>query len=147
MTMRNRTADWTDPSVWPSRRIEGKRVLVCGGRDYDDRDHIWNTLTELNNSLGPFATVIHGCATGADHEAMIWAQTMPGRHHAPFQADWHRHGKAAGPIRNQRMIDEGKPDLVIAFPGGKGTADMVRRARAARVEVIEVRCAVGEDVK
>lgn len=44
-------------------------------------------------------------------------------------------GKAAGPIRNQRMLDEGKPDLVVAFPGGRGTADMVRRAKAAGVPV------------
>ena len=116
---------------------DGIRALVCGGRDYDDRDHVWNTLCELDTKRGPLAVVIHGCATGADTEGMIWAQTM-GRKHAPFQADWQQHGKAAGPIRNQRMLDEGKPALVIAFPGGRGTADMVRRARAAGIEVIHV---------
>lgn len=47
-------------------------------------------------------------------------------------------GKAAGPIRNQHMIDTAKPDLVVSFPGGAGTADMVRRAKAAGVRVIEV---------
>lgn len=52
-----------------------------------------------------------------------------------FKADWDKHGKAAGPIRNQQMLDEGKPDLVLAFAGGKGTDDMCRRARAAGVEV------------
>ena len=83
--MTDRCSDWQDPSAWPARRIDGKRVLVCGGRDYDDRDHIWNTLCDLNSKRGPFAVIIHGCATGADHEAMIWAQTLPGRHHAPFQ--------------------------------------------------------------
>jgi hypothetical protein len=114
------------------------RALVCGGRDYDDRDHVWNVLCELDARRGPFAVVIHGCAPGADTEAMIWAQTC-NRKHAPFQADWQQHGNAAGPIRNQRMIDEGKPGLVIAFPGGRGTADMVKRARAAGVEVIHVR--------
>jgi ABC-type sugar transport system substrate-binding protein len=36
------------------------------------------------------------------------------------------------------MLDEGKPDIVVAFPGGTGTADMVRRARKAGVVVIEV---------
>jgi hypothetical protein len=109
------------------------RVLVCGGRNYDDRDHVWNVLSELD-AASRIDVVIHGCATGADHEGMIWAQGND-KKHAPFQADWHTHGRAAGPIRNQRMLDEGKPDLVIAFPGGRGTADMIRRAEAAGVEV------------
>lgn len=131
------------------------RVLVCGGRDYDDRDHIWNTLTDLDAERGPFTIVIHGCATGADNEAMLWAQAMPGRKHAPFRAAWSdltqpnarikvrwdgsRYDAMAGFRRNQRMIDEGKPDLGIAFPGGKGTADMVARLHKASIEVIEVR--------
>lgn len=113
------------------------RVLVCGGRDYNNRDHVWNTLTDEDVIRGGFEVVIHGAATGADDEAMGWAQAC-GIQHLPMAADWHRYGKAAGPIRNQRMLDEGKPDLVIAFPGGRGTADMVRRARKARIEVMEV---------
>ena len=44
----------------------------------------------------------------------------------------------AGPRRNARMLAEGKPDLVVAFPGGRGTADMVSKARAAKVEVMEI---------
>jgi hypothetical protein len=119
------------------------RVLVCGGRDYTDRDHIWNTLCEIDAKRGPITCVIHGAATGADSEAMFWAQMMAdcGKaiKHAPFIADWHTDGKAAGPIRNQRMLDVGKPDLVVAFPGAKGTSDMVRRARQAGVEVVEIK--------
>lgn len=69
---------------------------------------------------------------------MIAAQTLPGVKHLPFEADWHTHGRAAGPIRNRRMIEEGKPDLVVAFPGGRGTANMVNQARAAGIEVREV---------
>ena len=114
------------------------RVLVCGGRDFTDRDFVHNTLCALNAKRGPIACVIHGAATGADHEGMIWAQMM-GVKHAPFAADWRTHGRAAGPLRNQRMLDEGRPNLVVAFPGGKGTADMVRRARLAGLEVIETR--------
>ena len=52
-----------------------------------------------------------------------------------FEADWDRHGKAAGPIRNKQMLDEGKPDLVVAFEGGKGTANMIAQAEAAGVRV------------
>ena len=118
------------------------RVLVCGGRDYLDRDHIWNTLTDLDAQRGPFKVIIHGCATGADNEAMLWALANE-RWHTPFQADWGKYGRAAGPIRNRRMIDEGKPDLVIAFPGGRGTVDMVRQARGAGVQVIEVKQKTG----
>lgn len=46
--------------------------------------------------------------------------------------------RSAGPKRNQRMLDKGKPDLVLAFPGGDGTADMVRKAKSAGVPIIEV---------
>lgn len=53
-----------------------------------------------------------------------------------FRANSRKHGRAAGPIRNQQMLDEGKPHLVVAFPGGTGTADMVRRAQAAGVLVL-----------
>lgn len=115
-------------------RKVGLRVLVCGGRNYNNRDHIHNVLCDLDAMVGPISCIIHGCASGADSEAFIWSQ-MVGALHAPFRADWRAHGKAAGPIRNQRMIDEGKPDLVVAFPGGRGTDDMVRRARSAGVEV------------
>lgn len=124
------------------------RAIVCGGRDYRDQDHIWNTLCEIDARRGPITCVIHGAATGADTEAMIWAQTprISGRKifHAPFTADWHKHGRAAGPIRNQRMIDEGRPDIVIAFPGGRGTADMVACARRAGIEVVEVAARAAE---
>jgi hypothetical protein len=54
-------------------------------------------------------------------------------------ADWFSHGKAAGPIRNQEMLAMEAPALVVAFPGGRGTADMVRRARKAGVDVLEVK--------
>jgi hypothetical protein len=123
------------------------RVLVCGGRKYTDRDYIWNTLCEIDEKRGPILVVIHGAATGADTEAMIWAQTprITGRKilHAPFVADWRQYGNAAGPIRNARMIAEGKPDLGLAFPGGRGTADCVKQMRAAGIEVIEM---VGRNV-
>lgn len=56
----------------------------------------------------------------------------------PYPADWVRLGRAAGPVRNQLMIEQGKPDLVVAFPGNFGTADCVRRAKAAGVPVMEV---------
>ena len=53
-----------------------------------------------------------------------------------FPAEWDKYGVSAGPIRNQKMIDEGKPDLVFAFPGGRGTTDMIRRAAVAGIRVV-----------
>jgi hypothetical protein len=57
---------------------------------------------------------------------------------AEFPAQWDLHGKRAGYLRNKQMLEEGQPDLVVAFPGGRGTADMVRQSREAGVPVIEV---------
>jgi hypothetical protein len=112
-----------------------KTILVCGGRHYRDWEHVKAVLgAYLDN--GHRVAIIAGDATGADAMACQWAH----QNHAPlavYHAYWNTHGKAAGPMRNKRMLEEGKPDLVIAFPGGAGTADMVRRARASGVEVIE----------
>jgi len=97
-------------------------------------------MREIEAERGRFVVIIHGAAKGTDWMAHLYAG--PGNPNRPlelsFPPDWITEGRRAGPLRNQRMIDEGKPDLVIAFPGGRGTADMVRRARKARVEVIEV---------
>lgn len=112
------------------------RVLVCGGRDYSDKVKLWTTLSQIHARDG-IACIIHGAASGADTLAEDWAAARNvGRHR--FPAQWDKQGKAAGPIRNQAMIDRGLPDIVIAFPGGAGTADMVRRAKAAGVKVMEV---------
>lgn len=85
----------------------------------------------------PISAVIHGAATGADSLAHEWAgDRMIWR--LGYPANWKKHGLSAGPRRNQWMLDNEKPDLVVAFPGGDGTADMVRRAKGAGVKVIEV---------
>ena len=110
------------------------RVLVCGSRDWTDAALILETL----RGVAEVTVVIHGAATGADTLAGDAARTL-GIHVLPFPADWERHGRAAGPIRNQQMLDEGKPVLVLAFSenlnSSRGTADMVARARLWGVEV------------
>lgn len=118
------------------------RVLVCGGRDYVDREALAACLADLRQARG-ITVLIAGGARGADTMAEEWAlaQRIPCE---VFMADWEGLGPKAGPIRNQRMLDEGKPDLVVAFPGGRGTADMVRRAREAGVEVIEIAGRTGD---
>jgi predicted Rossmann-fold nucleotide-binding protein len=110
------------------------RVLVCGGRDYQNKARAFLTLDCLRRQG---LTIICGAANGADRLAADWA-FYRGVSLDLYPAEWRKHGKSAGPIRNQKMIDEGKPDLVIAFPGGRGTADMVRRAQDAGIEVREI---------
>lgn len=110
------------------------RVLVCGGRDFDNERWLHIALTELHRSE-PFECVIEGGARGADTLAREWAEGMAIRVET-YEADWMSNERAAGPIRNQRMLDEGRPDLVVAFPGGRGTADMVRRANKNGIRTI-----------
>lgn len=134
--------DWVsyrmpDGSEWRDGVAAGPlRVLVCGGRDFADRRAVFGALEALNTERG-IGCIIHGAARGADSLAGDWA-TANGVLAECHPADWEAHGKAAGPIRNASMLESSKPDLVVAFPGGRGTADMVARARAAGVEVIEI---------
>lgn len=118
------------------------RVLVCGSRICADRELVQRAMAPyVGRVVGRYNTSAHtiitGGATGVDSLAHQIA-TAAKMNTLIFRADWKTHGKAAGPIRNQRMIDEGKPDLVLAFPGGRGTADMIRRAEAAGIPVQRV---------
>jgi hypothetical protein len=114
-------------------------VIVCGGRDYDDRKKLFYVLDDLavqtieRESL----TIVEGGARGADALAASWTRRWKTVKHEQYPADWAKYGKAAGAIRNQQMLDTGI-DLVIAFPGGSGTAHMVRIARDAAVDVWEI---------
>jgi YspA, cpYpsA-related SLOG family len=112
------------------------RVLVCGGRDLRDAELVESTLDRLLAARGPFERLIHGGARGVDRIAGTWARKN-GVLEWDFLPEWHRAGMHDGSVRNERMIAEALPALVIAFPGGDGTADMVERAKAAGIEVIE----------
>ena len=83
------------------------------------------------------ALIAHGDAPGADTMAGNWANWHLIKV-TRFPAEWRKYGKSAGPVRNQKMIDEGKPDLVVAFPGGNGTADMCRRAGDAGIRTLQL---------
>lgn len=111
------------------------RVLVCGGRDYDDAVTVDRVLDRVH-SRRPITCVIHGGARGADSLAGAWAKRR-GVRVEEYPADWKRYGRAAGMIRNAEMLRAGRPDRVVAFPGGRGTAGMKRLARTAGVPVEE----------
>lgn len=84
-------------------------------------------------------TIINGaCPTGADHFANQWARER-GQNYAQFFAEWTKRGTYAGFYRNQKMADEGRADMCLAFAGGKGTADMIERAHRASIPVVEIR--------
>ena len=110
------------------------RILVCGSRTWTDYEAI---LEELAFSAEWGDTIMSGVAPGADAMAIQAAKEIGGMKYVEFPADWKKHGRAAGPIRNQQMLDEGKPDMVIAFWDGesRGTLDMIGRAVRAGYEV------------
>jgi len=134
------------------------RVLVCGGRTFGaishqtadggtmpveivrermaERKFQYDKLDELHRQYG-FTFVAEGGANGADTTAFWWRKKsgVPGK---TWKADWNKHGKSAGSIRNQLMLYESEAELVIAFPGGPGTKDMVNKAKMRGIPVIEV---------
>jgi hypothetical protein len=123
------------------------RVLVCGSRTFEDEHDVLQALvTGLAEiiELSGYMTLIHGNAPGADSLAASAVRTAPaGAAVESYPADWDKYGKAAGPLRNQQMMDEGKPELVIAFidkplEDSRGTNNMVTKARAAGLPVYVV---------
>lgn len=128
------------------------RILICGGRNFHDRGFLYGYLDFKSGSFKKTATIIQGCASGADSLAREWAINR-GFKNEDYPANWDdlEHPKAiikvnkwgkkynynAGFIRNQEMLDS-KPDLVIAFPGGGGTQQMVKIANEAFVPVVLV---------
>ena len=101
-------------------------VLVCGGRDFEDFEKLTAVLDEVAEQATGDIKVVNGAANGADLLASAWARKR-GFKYLEVPADWKMLGNAAGPIRNQRMLDEQRPDRGIVFPGGKGTLDMLTR--------------------
>jgi YspA, cpYpsA-related SLOG family len=140
------------PAAWqlelggdPRRPV---RLLVCGDRAWTDLALVAATLDQVvaqhvddQDVQGDQVVVIEGDARGADRLAARHARAR-GWQLATYPADWAAHGRAAGPRRNQRMLRDGRPDLVVAFhdqlAASRGTADLVRRARAAGLPVLHV---------
>jgi len=97
------------------------------------------------HAMHRFTLLIHGAASGADTLAGAWA-IHRGIEVQEFPADWRKLGKRAGPLRNIQMLKEGNPCLVVAFPGGRGTAHMVKIAQAAGLAIISPPTKEGKDM-
>lgn len=118
--------------------IGGIRVIVCGGRDFNSRGHLWRVLGEVDAERRIEVVIQGGCPTGADRLAKQWA-AMYRREVIEVPADWNGLGRSAGPVRNRKMAHEYSADLCIAFPGGRGTASMVREAEAVEgLKILQV---------
>lgn len=107
------------------------RVVVTGGRDFADAAAVQLALLA---ALRPGDTLVHGGAAGADALCARWARTH-GYAVEAWPAKWAEHGRAAGPRRNAAMLDAGAR-VLVAFPGGRGTADCVRQARRRNIPVL-----------
>jgi len=112
-------------------------VLVTGGREYNNYSKVCEVLNEVFKKADKPFVLVNGKARGADQLSTLWAGTKGSLVTLrEYPANWKRYGPSAGPIRNQQMLDSEDVDLVIAFPGGVGTADMANRALKAKVEVV-----------
>ena len=120
-----------DKAIDPPR----KRIVICGDRDYKD----WMQVREYLDTISRTAIIIHGGARGADSIAGNLA-TYLNMKVIKYPADWDKYGKAAGILRNQQMLNEGHPDLVVYFhkdlENSKGTKDMVTRAVDNKIKTI-----------
>jgi hypothetical protein len=108
------------------------KLIVAGGRDYILTDSDKEFLNDFHNDNN-IELLIHGGCSGVDNCAGDWAKSK----NIPvkiFPADWKKHGKAAGPLRNREMAKHA--DAVILFPGGRGTASMKSEAEKAVIQVI-----------
>ena len=117
--------------VSPPAATPPLKAIVCGGRDFTNYEMVKAVMAALNIGL-----LVHGAARGADSLAAR-AATELGIPQIACAADWNTHGRRAGAIRNQQMLEH-KPDIVVAFPGGSGTGHMCSIADKAGVAVYRI---------
>lgn len=112
------------------------KILVCGGRNYEDKVKLFSIL---DFALCDFKDlcIIQGEAKGADRYAKLWA-IENGVCCIGVSANWTIYDLKAGNIRNGWMIKFCNPDMLLAFPGGKGTLNMINQARKNNIPVYEI---------
>lgn len=114
------------------------RVIVAGTRTFDDYELLCSTLDHLLADKMPDVVIVSGRQRGADRLGEAYARDR-GLEVAPFPAEWAKHGKAAGPMRNQRMAESASA-LVLFWDGeSRGSADMLERAKARRLAIRVIR--------
>ena len=133
----------------PQPKLIVNRLVVTGGRDFDDRRFIYSALNEALELFG-FSYLIEGDARGLDKIAGFWARkTLGDAANIKYPADWSnieapnawvktrpdgtKYNALAGEWRNWEMLQDGKPDYALIFHGGKGTADMFEKIKKCRI--------------
>lgn len=123
----------------PPKRDLRFSAVIAGGRDFQLLLPHFQWLDHLKDSAFDITEVVSGCAPGADAGGEEWAKlrNIPVKR---FPAEWDRHGRAAGPLRNEAMAkylaSKTPKGIVILFPGGKGTANMASCALMHKLHVI-----------
>ncbi len=114
--------------------VQPFKVLVCGGRKFDDRTFLFDVLSAMHSEFH-FTELIHGGAFGADLLSEEWAKEneVPSK---AFRPNYKKYEPRIAPLRRNTVMAQQKPDLVVAFPGGSGTADMVKKAYKNKLNVI-----------
>jgi YspA, cpYpsA-related SLOG family len=128
----------------PNHRITQVKIIITGGRDFTDKEFIFRTLDNIHLKTS-ISSLIHGDSTGVDKIAEGWAKSrsIPV---AAFPADWDKYGKKAGPIRNRIMLDKHMDaSMLVAFPGGRGTSDMVKQTSETPIQINKVLYLDGRD--
>lgn len=114
-------------------------MLITGGRTYSDAGTVARVLQSIH-ARRPVGLLVEGGATGADALGRRWAQSV-GVPHRTHHALWNTPAgfdAYAGRKRNVSMHDTERPDLVVAFPGGKGTSHMIAHAVSRGTPVLRV---------
>lgn len=130
-------AEWVEGLPFPDG--EAVFLCICGGRNFSDVS-VLNVAMARITMERPVAGVLTGGQRGADKMGTLWGM----RHKIPtreINALWTTHGKAAGPIRNGRLVEallQQKHPVVVALPGEIGTPDMIIRSRQAGINVLDI---------
>ena len=126
------------------------RILICGDRNWDDQKTMNEVFFQFSKKFGKSVVIIEGEARGADTMARRLAERY-GFEVLPFHAEWEKYGLAAGPLRNKRMINEGKPNLVLAFHNNlsesKGTKNTITQAEKADITYTVIRSSTNIKVR
>lgn len=115
------------------------RLAVTGSRECENREFVFRHL-DWWHWTNRITVLLHGGATGVDNLARLWAEEreLPCLVFPVSPNEWREYGKAAGPRRNLRMLRDGQPDWLLAFPGFAGTFDCMRKAIMLRINVHQV---------
>lgn len=118
----------------PPDIIQPYKVLVCGGRKFDDEKFLYDILDAMHAEF-KFTEIIHGGAFGADKLAGKWASER-GIKETVYRPNYSKYPPHIAPFRRNTVMAQQKPNLVVAFPGGNGTADMVKKAQRHKLNII-----------